>query len=445
MEKGIRFVAQCYNLETGEIIEESILKDEKLAKAETLKWLGYVHLEQITFLQKIQDFKVKHQIMLNGLLECPICKAKTKKDGVFQSKFHAVLTDHLVAIQKRSCGKCGWMGASSIEKIFGSDMHPDLLKKQAVQGSKESYEKSAASLNAECGCVRPVNNHSQVHRSVELVAAKLELVKTIKSPVVTDEPSSELIVNIDGGHIKSRGDNRSFEAMITTVHNPENVKFVDKNHNEITSKTIVASAKDDAQKTIKALFKSACFTQGMDKETIVTCLADGADNCRSIAYSIKPYCKEVVYILDWFHLSMRFRNIGISSEYSKLYEKIKWHLWHGDHAKSLLRLAEFKQIKAISENKELLIKLNKLYTYISNNTSGIVNYESRHNSGLVFTSNVAESTVNNLINDRQKGKQQMLWSRDGAHSVLQIRSSVLGHSWDVDWQNVEDMLYRKAA
>ena len=52
------------------------------------------------------------------------------------------------------------------------------------------------------------------------------------------------------------------------------LKFVDKNHNIITSKTIVASAKDDTQKTIKNLLKNACMVQGMDKETIITCLAD---------------------------------------------------------------------------------------------------------------------------------------------------------------------------
>ena len=45
-------------------------------------------------------------------------------------------------------------------------------------------------------------------------------------------------------------------------------------------------------------------------------------------------------------------------------------------------------------------------------------------SNEVYTSNLAESTVNTLINDRQKGKQKMLWGRDGAHNVLQIRASV---------------------
>ncbi len=71
MEKGIRVIAQYYEIGTGATIEESILRDEKLSKAKTLHELGYLHVEQIDFLQKIQDFKIKHQIVLNSVISCP--------------------------------------------------------------------------------------------------------------------------------------------------------------------------------------------------------------------------------------------------------------------------------------------------------------------------------------------------------------------------------------
>ena len=108
-------------------------------------------------------------------------------------------------------------------------------------------------------------------------------------------------------------------------------------------------------------------------------------------------------------------------------------------------MLEFKSIKTIADNKPLLLKLNKIETYIINNSDGIVNYDERKNAKQVFTSNVAESTVNNLINDRQKGKQQMLWSREGAHNVLQIRASVYSNTWDNDWKEIESYLYPLAA
>ena len=101
--------------------------------------------------------------------------------------------------------------------------------------------------------------------------------------------------------------------------------------------------------------------------------------------------------------------------------------------------------KTITEDKSLTTKLRKLSTYISNDKDGIVNYAERKNKGLVFTSNLAEYTVNTMINERQKGKQKMLWGREGAYNVLQIRAAQRSGSWSKDWQNVEGVVYKLAA
>ncbi|MDP5020600.1 MAG: hypothetical protein NWP91_02565, partial [Rickettsiaceae bacterium] len=366
MKKVVRFIAQCIDTDSGDIMEESIMNEEVLSKAETLNGLGYTHIKQIDFLQKIQDFKIKHQIILNTISTCPTCACKTKKVGVFKSKFHAVLTDHRVGVQRTHCN-CGWYSPTSVEGVFGSNIHPDLLKKQALQGCKESYEKSSISLNAESANKRPVNGHSQISRVVKLVGEKLEQVKIAIKPINT-KSTPELIANIDGGHIKARGDNRSFEAMVATVYKPEKLKRVDKNHNVLESKTIVASAKSDEQTTMKTLFKNACITEGMGKGTEVTCLADGADNCKSIAYSIAGDCKNMTYILDWFHIAMKFQNISIPEIGKELLQSAKWNLWHGNCDKALECLKELIEIETIVVDKPLCAKLYKLSTYISNNT-----------------------------------------------------------------------------
>jgi hypothetical protein len=51
--------------------------------------------------------------------------------------------------------------------------------------------------------------------------------------------------------------------------------------------------------------------------------------------------------------------------------------------------------------------LQKLSNYITNNKDKIVNYRLRKEQGLVFTSQLAESTVESLINQRCKRQQQM--------------------------------------
>ena len=41
--------------------------------------------------------------------------------------------------------------------------------------------------------------------------------------------------------------------------------------------------------------------------------------------------------------------------------------------------------------------------------------------------------------------QKMLWGRDGAHNVLQIRTSIASKSWTTDWEKVEKILYKEVA
>ena len=70
---------------------------------------------------------------------------------------------------------------------------------------------------------------------------------------------------------------------------------------------------------------------------------------------------------------------------------------------------------------------------VENNQNKIVDYSKRSNEGLVFTSNLAESTVESLINQRCKGQQHMRWSRDGLNPVLQLRAAIHSDDWSSKW------------
>ena len=39
----------------------------------------------------------------------------------------------------------------------------------------------------------------------------------------------------------------------------------------------------------------------------------------------------------------------------------------------------------------------------------------------------------------------MLWGREGAHNVLQIRAPQRSESWNKDWKSVEALIYTLAA
>ena len=59
MTKNIRLLAQYYDTATNEVLEEALIEDEIVLKAEALRDLGYDHKNQVDYLQKMQDFKLK--------------------------------------------------------------------------------------------------------------------------------------------------------------------------------------------------------------------------------------------------------------------------------------------------------------------------------------------------------------------------------------------------
>src|SRR5690606_17427773 len=208
------------------------------------------------------------------------------------------------------------------------------------------------------------------------------------------------------------------------------------------SKTVVASAKNDRQQSIKQLTKHACLKQGLHKSTTLTVLTDGAKNCWSVISNLSEECDTIITILDWFHIGKKFKSTEhlIPDELKEAYNRAKWCLWHGNSKKALDKL---KMIRSqLDENSK---GLTTLIAYIKNNESHLVDYQAYEKSGKVFTSQLAESMVNNLVNERQKHDKRMQWSRDGADAILQIRASKQSGDWVNDWMTVQSMIYKEAA
>ncbi|MDP3519588.1 MAG: hypothetical protein Q8S02_03125 [Hydrogenophaga sp.] len=69
------------------------------------------------------------------------------------------------------------------------------------------------------------------------------------------------------------------------------------------------------------------------------------------------------------------------------------------------------------EDSTLWWNLRRLYYYIDNNESTLVNYGTRYRKGLLISSSIAESAVNLLVSHRMAKKQQMRWITEGAHHL----------------------------
>jgi hypothetical protein len=118
-------------------------------------------------------------------------------------------------------------------------------------------------------------------------------------------------------------------------------------------------------------------------------------------------------------------------------ERVKWFLWHSNVYKAL-QVIEGLELDvddgASPEARKLARTLHEFEQYIRINQSSIPNYGDRYRNGEAISSAVAESSVNQVISKRFMKKQQMRWTRRGAHLLLQVRTRVLDDSLTTTFQ-----------
>lgn len=78
--------------------------------------------------------------------------------------------------------------------------------------------------------------------------------------------------------------------------------------------------------------------------------------------------------------------------------------------------------------RKFLTAIGDFQAYIASNSASLINYGERYRSGERISSAFVEATVNAVISKRFAKKQQMQWSRVGAHLLLQTRTQTLDGS-----------------
>jgi len=243
-------------------------------------------------------------------------------------------------------------------------------------------------------------------------------------------PDLPLTVGIDGGYI------HSFEQTSKT-----NGWF-----EVIVGKSMTAQGKSKGfgfvnchdLKPKRRLFE-VLKSQGMQMNQQITFLSDGGDTVCELQLYLNPQAE---HLLDWFHITMRLTVMnqiakGLGGENCearvsalKELESIKWYLWHGNVCAALGHIgyiemeADGEIVKCACADK-LRKAFNEFHTYIENNQAMIPNYGERWQNGEAISSAFVESAVNQVISKRFIKKQQMRWSKRGAHLLLQARTKVL--------------------
>jgi hypothetical protein len=115
-------------------------------------------------------------------------------------------------------------------------------------------------------------------------------------------------------------------------------------------------------------------------------------------------------------------------------ERLKWSLWHGNVYKARKKIDDIASLlynfgETSAKFKQLRQAIEEFRTYIRNNTYLIPNYGERYRNGEVITTSFVESTVNQVVSKRFCKQQQMQWSKQGAHLLLQARVKTLDRDW----------------
>lgn len=302
------------NNNTAEVTEEIIFEGTASAPTDCLDF-GIRHKEQIELISKAQSRILALQSSQIPLVQqCSACGSEQlRKMGTKASWFHDVFSDHQVRLQCMECKSCGHVEAGTVLKMMGSSLSGELIKLQSEIGAKYSFRAVEELLDMMSQANRKINNHTRIQDCADVVGDTIREVQREEKVLATIKAAPELIIQVDGGHVNSADDSRSFEAMAAVVYKPDAVKPDphDKSRTIVTSKHCAASAQADNQLEMIQNTVIAAIKEGLNQETNLIALCDGATNCWNIVEAVSALAKSTTKILDWFHISMKWRNIAI--------------------------------------------------------------------------------------------------------------------------------------
>jgi len=248
-------------------------------------------------------------------------------------------------------------------------------------------------------------------------------------------PEGFFIVGIDGGYVRNWWDKQhNFEVIV----GKSMLSFGEGEADRPPSLKRFGFVQTLDTQSKRRLYE-VLHSQDLQMNQEITFLSDGDDKLRELQWEMSP---KATHILDWFHLAMKLTVLGqfgkgmvqceavLGEAIRDQIARLKWSLWHGQVDKALGKIDDLEtSIESFNETyarfPRLVQALAELRTYIVNNRHLIPNYGERYHHGETIATGFVESTVNEVVSKRFCKKQQMQWSKEGAHLLLQTRVRTL--------------------
>ncbi len=415
-----------------------------------IEHLGLSLAESKQLLGTLQHHLLQQQLtaFLDTHATCPDCGTPLKLKahgsrsfrtlfGTFQ--FHSPRFDHCDCKQRET------MSFRPLSILLTEPVAPELLYMEAKWSSLVSY---GLSLDA-------LKDFLPIDLSLDVKTVRYDTLKVAKrleaelgenqANFVEGEPSdwellpppeSSFKVGIDGGYVRNWVDKKhKFEVIVG-----KSIRRFDGDQAEVEAPSLkrfgfVQTLDTKSKRRLYEVLQS----QNLQMNQAITFLSDGNDSLRQLQLEMSP---KAIHILDWYHLSMKLTVLGqygkgllqceavLGATICDQIERLKWSLWHGQVDKALGKIDELERSIApfgatYGRYAGLVKALSALRTYVVNNQHLIPNYGERYRNGEPIATGFVESTVNEVVSKRFCKKQQMQWSKEGAHLLLQTRVRTL--------------------
>jgi hypothetical protein len=413
-----------------------------------IEHLGLTLSEAKQLLNTTQRHLLRQQVdtFLDTCSDCPDCgtplNLKTRSSRSFRTlfgtfKFYSPRLEHC------GCKRHKTASFRPLSALLTEPVAPELLYMEAKWSSLVSYGLSLDALQDFLPLDLTLDVKTVRYDTLK-VAKRLEAELGEEQPgFIKGEPSEwELLpppegvfnVGIDGGYVRNWFDKKhKFEVIVG-----KSILSFEEDEDRTPSLKRFGFVQTLDTQSKRRLYE-VLQSQDLQMNQEITFLSDGDDTLRRLQLEMSP---KAIHILDWFHLTMRLTGLGqfgkglaqceavLGGQIQDQMERLKWSLWHGQVDKALGKIDDLKtSIEPFSETyarfPQLVKALSQLRTYIVNNRHLIPNYGERYRNGQAIATGFVESTVNEVVSKRFCKKQQMQWSKEGAHLLLQTRVRVL--------------------
>lgn len=445
--------------------------------APTLETLGLTLAESKQLLQQLQQIIIDQQVTayLDHQRPCPTCgkdrQLKQSEAAPFRTLFGVVPVPN-PRWRACACQDHAHKTFRPLQALLPERTSPELLYLETKWAALAPYGVTAKLLHE----VLPID---QKHSAVTVRNQMLRMARRSEQMLDAEQamflegsqdersrlpiPDGPLSVGLDGGIVRARRDPTGAKTtnLFEVIAGKSILAFRrDDPDDEPPSSKCFALVRSVDPKPKRRLFE-LLQAQGMQANQQVTFFSDGGDTVRTLPEYLHP---EAEHILDWFHLTMKITVLqqcarGLpppktpdtvvetpeEASLERVLESVKHYLWHGNSCWALDRLQDVADVLEswdFDEDGEpipqpgseaaarMLRYVRELSTYVVNNAPLIVNYGERYRNGERISTGFVESTINQVVSKRMVKKQQMQWTPEGAHLLLQVRTQVLNDDWE---------------